>query len=145
VAQRLVDWIYDQFVTKVAESRDLPRERVQEIAQGRVWSGAEALKLGLVDEFGGLDDALACAASRAGLDGVYRVSEFPRKKEFAEFLHGLFGTGNNNAPDQSGTRAATQGALDAMLVRFKTGAQILNEFNDPKGLYARLPLDQMVQ
>lgn len=51
--QKMVDWIYEEFVGKVAESRDLPKERVHEIAQGRVWSGTEALKLGLVDEIGG--------------------------------------------------------------------------------------------
>ena len=145
VVQHLVDWIYDQFVTKVSEARNLPRARVQEIAQGRVWSGAEAVKLGLIDELGGLDDALACAAQRAGLGGAYRVREFPRKKEFAEVLHGLFGSGNNNTPDQSELRIAPKGALDDLLARFKAEVQILNEFNDPKGIYARLPPDQMVK
>jgi len=145
VAQRLVDWIYDQFVAKVSESRNLTPDRVQEIAQGRVWSGAEAQKLGLVDDLGGLDDALACAAQRAGLSGVYRVREFPRKKEFSDFFHSLLGGGRDTTPDQTALRAAPRGALDDLLARFKTEARILNEFNDPKGIYARLPLDQMVK
>jgi len=144
VAQRLVDWIYGQFVTKVSEARNLPRERVQEIAQGRVWSGAEALQLGLVDQIGGLDDAIAYAAQQAGLGATYRVREFPSKREFAEFIHELFG--RDDTPDQMiGARIAPQGALDAMLSRFKAEARLLNEFNDPKGIYARLPLDQMVK
>ncbi|MEO7799624.1 MAG: signal peptide peptidase SppA, partial [Opitutaceae bacterium] len=67
VFQNLVDWIYGEFVRKVAESRQLKRERVEEIAQGRVWSGVAAKELGLVDEIGGLDAALAYAAQKAGL------------------------------------------------------------------------------
>ena len=147
VVQRVVDWIYEQFVDKVSEARNLPRERVEEIAQGRVWSGSEALQLGLVDQMGGLDDALDYAAQKAGLSGAYRVREYPRKKEFAEVLRGLFGAGDRNTPNQSeaAARAASSGALDELLARFKAGAQILNEFNDPKGIYARLPLDEMVR
>ena len=149
LVQRLVDWIYDQFILKVSETRHLPRARVEEIAQGRVWSGAEAVKLGLADELGGLDDALACAAREAGLSGAYRVREFPRKKEFTDLLHNLLGTRNDATPDQSELallpRAAPRGALDDLLTRFKASANILNEFNDPRGIYARLPLDQMVK
>jgi protease-4 len=52
--QRIVDRIYDRFITKVADSRKLPKNKVQEIAQGRVWSGTAAKQLGLVDEIGGL-------------------------------------------------------------------------------------------
>ena len=56
--QRMVDWVYEEFVGKVAQSRKLTPAAVREVAQGRVWSGAEAKKLGLVDEIGGLDAAL---------------------------------------------------------------------------------------
>ena len=73
VIQSMVDWIYDEFISKVAEARSLDRAVVQEIAQGRVWSGTQALQLGLVDELGGLDAALAHAASSAGLGDNYRV------------------------------------------------------------------------
>ncbi len=58
VMQRFVDAIYDDFVSKVADARKIDKAKVQEIAQGRVWSGATALKLGLVDELGGLEDAI---------------------------------------------------------------------------------------
>ena len=63
VFQRIVDWAYEEFIATVVEGRSLKREFVEEIAQGRVWSGAEAMQLGLVDELGGLDDAIAFAAS----------------------------------------------------------------------------------
>ena len=55
----LIGWLYDRFTSLVAEARDLPKERVEEIARGRVWSGATAAQLGLVDEIGGVDVALA--------------------------------------------------------------------------------------
>jgi protease IV len=57
----LVDWLYERFVEVVADGRDLPPDRVREIAKGRVWAGAAAADLGLVDELGGLDVALAAA------------------------------------------------------------------------------------
>lgn len=67
VFQRLVDQIYESFVGKVVEARKLSREHVLDIAQGRVWSGVDAKELGLVDEIGGLDQALAYAAKQAKL------------------------------------------------------------------------------
>ncbi|MFO1047594.1 MAG: signal peptide peptidase SppA [Geminicoccaceae bacterium] len=55
----LIGWLYDRFTSLVAEARGLPQQRVDEIARGRVWSGEDAARLGLVDETGGLDEALA--------------------------------------------------------------------------------------
>jgi protease-4 len=62
-----LDRIYDDFVGKVAEGRDLPRERVDALARGRVWTGADAHERGLVDELGGLGQALDLARKKAGL------------------------------------------------------------------------------
>jgi protease IV len=62
-----LDRIYDDFTAKVADGRRLPAERVQEIARGRVWTGADALERGLVDELGGLGAALSLAIERAGM------------------------------------------------------------------------------
>ena len=64
--QDYVDDIYTNFVNIVAEGRDMTYEAVDEIAQGRVWTGADALKIGLVDEIGTLEDAIAYAASMGG-------------------------------------------------------------------------------
>jgi protease-4 len=80
IFQRMVDWIYAQFVAKVADSRHLSPDFVQEVAQGRVWSGVEAKRLGLVDELGGLDAAITFAAGKAKLGKNYRLVEFPRKR-----------------------------------------------------------------
>ncbi|MFI7128370.1 signal peptide peptidase SppA [Nonomuraea sp. NPDC050153] len=73
-----LDRIYDDFVGKVAASRDLTRERAHELARGRVWTGADAHAGGLVDELGGLEDALALARKRAGLSDDAPVRAYPR-------------------------------------------------------------------
>ncbi len=133
--QRSVDWVYDEFIGKVAESRKLKPEFVREIAQGRVWSGTEAKKLGLVDEIGGLDDALAYAAQKADLSADYKVSEFPRKKEFAEAIAELL-----EQVQPSGARAKA-GVYEQMMTKVETELKALRAFNDPQGIYARLPLE----
>ncbi|MEV1167775.1 signal peptide peptidase SppA [Nonomuraea sp. NPDC049784] len=73
-----LDRIYDDFVGKVAASRDLTKERAHELARGRVWTGADAHASGLVDELGGLEDALALARKRAGLADDAPVRTYPR-------------------------------------------------------------------
>jgi protease IV len=73
-----LDRIYDDFITKVAKSRDLTRERVHELARGRVWTGADAQANGLVDELGGLEHALGLARKRAGLAADAPVRAYPK-------------------------------------------------------------------
>jgi protease-4 len=73
-----LDRIYDDFVGKVADSRSLTRDRAHELARGRVWTGADAREGGLVDELGGLEDALALARRRAGLADDAPVRVYPR-------------------------------------------------------------------
>lgn len=73
-----LDRIYDDFVGKVAEARSLTRDRAHELARGRVWTGADAREGGLVDELGGLEDALTLARERAGLAHDAPVRVYPR-------------------------------------------------------------------
>jgi protease-4 len=75
--QESLDRIYDDFTSKVAAGRGLDRERVHEIARGRVWTGADARDRGLVDEFGGLRRALELTRERAGLPYDTPVRPFP--------------------------------------------------------------------
>ncbi len=84
--QGFVDDIYDRFLKLVAGSRKRALQDVAPIAGGRVWSGAQALKLGLVDKLGGLDDALAAVARDAGLEPGYEVIHRPRKKTIFELF-----------------------------------------------------------
>jgi protease-4 len=72
-----LDRIYDDFTAKVAEGRDLPRERVHELARGRVWTGADAKDNGLVDELGGIDTALDLARKKAGLASDAPIRVYP--------------------------------------------------------------------
>ncbi|MBR3485551.1 MAG: signal peptide peptidase SppA [Bacteroidales bacterium] len=74
--QQRIDATYEDFVARVAAGRGLSTEAVDEIAQGRVWAGGDAMGIGLVDEFGGLTDAIRYAATMAGLDS-YRLVEYP--------------------------------------------------------------------
>jgi protease-4 len=80
IIQRMIDRIYDDFISRVAEGRKLTKEHVDSIAQGRVWSGADAIKIGLVDELGGIEKAIAVAAKKAKLE-EYRVTTLPEQKD----------------------------------------------------------------
>ena len=73
-----LDRIYADFTGKVAEGRRMTTDRVHELARGRVWTGADALENGLVDELGGLDRAAAIARRRAGLPATAPLRLYPR-------------------------------------------------------------------
>lgn len=80
-----VEKIYTDFINLVAQGRNMTPEKVDEIAQGRVWAGKDALGIGLADQQGGLYDALLSAASMANLEG-YRVVEYPVQKSAIDRL-----------------------------------------------------------
>lgn len=84
--------IYDDFTTRVANGRDMPLERVKEIAKGRVWTGAQAKELGLVDELGGIMTAINAAKRLAEIDEDedVRIKVFPRQKSIEEQLNDIF-------------------------------------------------------
>jgi protease-4 len=87
VLQELIDDTYNQFVDVVAEGRGLTREQVLQIADGRVFTGAQALQLGLVDELGNLQDAIDLAANLVGIEGEPKVI-YPKKERLSllEFI-----------------------------------------------------------
>lgn len=80
VIQKYIDRIYDDFITKVADGRKLSKETVDSLAQGRVWSGTDAKRLGLIDEFGGLEKAIEIAAKKAKTT-EYRMVTYPEQKD----------------------------------------------------------------
>ena len=83
--QKHVTDTYDEFITLVSETRDLRKTFVDSIGQGRVWSGTDAIAIGLVDELGGIDKAIAYAADKAGLTS-YSIKEFPKQEDPLENL-----------------------------------------------------------
>ena len=97
--QASVENIYDKFTNLVSEGRDMPVARVDEIAQGRVWAGADAIKIGLVDEIGTLEDAINYAAlSIEGVNGVQDVQivEYPKPLSSMEVLLEALGAGESS-------------------------------------------------
>jgi protease-4 len=90
IMQKMIDRIYDDFVSKVAVGRNLTKSQVDSIAQGRVWAGIDAKNIGLVDEFGGLKEAIAIAVKKANLTD-YRIMNLPEQKDPIEKLVKSFG------------------------------------------------------
>ena len=89
VIQQGVEEVYTTFITRVAEGRHMTTAEVDSIGQGRVWAGSDALRIGLVDTLGSLDDAIALAARKAKLGDDYRIRTLPAMKDpFADFLQG---------------------------------------------------------
>ncbi|MFA6961838.1 MAG: signal peptide peptidase SppA [Opitutaceae bacterium] len=134
IFQGMVEWIYGEFIRKVAEGRKLDPADVRKIAGGRVWSGREALKLGLVDELGGLDAAIAHAVEAAGLRNDYELVEFPQSQTFAEMLAAWLE--NSHSPETK-----QRGLVSQVINQVQEQAKTLGQFNDPRGVYARLPLE----
>jgi protease-4 len=131
--QRSVSEIYTDFVALVAEGRGLSAEQVEKIAQGRVWSGVSAYEIGLVDELGGLAAAIAEAADRAELDDGFRLKQFPRKRALADAISEALGNLQS--------KAAGSGILSQLQSELKQVTGGLEQFNDPRGIYARMPLE----
>ena len=89
IIQKGVVDVYNTFTSKVAEGRDMSQENVDDIGQGRVWSGTNAMDINLIDEYGGLETAIAGAAELAELED-YRIYELPEQKDpFQELLEQL--------------------------------------------------------
>jgi len=87
--QNGVEEVYSTFIQHVADGRGMTTEQVDNIGQGRVWTGENALEIGLVDKIGGLEDAIAIAVEKAGLDR-YRIVSLPKQKEpFEKIMEGL--------------------------------------------------------
>jgi protease IV len=94
ILQSLVDNVHKQFVTAVAKGRGMDESKVRKLADGRVYSGAQARELGLIDQFGTLDDAIDFAAKRVGLEpspAVY-YSRTEAERWWESMLFGIFGS-----------------------------------------------------
>ena len=137
VIQSSIERGYAEFIGNVARARDLPVERVDEIARGRVWIGSKALELGLVDHLGSFNDAVAAAATAAGLeDDDYALDWTVRELTFGErLLIDIFG---RDAAQALARAVAPQSRLPqfAALAGIERELKALARFNDPAGRYA---------
>ena len=138
--ERNVEDFYKVFVGHVAEGRHLEYDAVHQIARGRVWTGADALGIGLVDTLGGLDLALSIAAERAGLSNYYIV-EYPKEKDTWTLLSELLGeTPADDLNLMTKMRLVwqwkTRGKDMKMLSRLEQDLQFVSE---SEGLQARIP------
>lgn len=122
---RSIERIYDVFIGHVAEGRGVPKEYVDSIGQGRVWSGVDAKNLKLVDEIGGLDKAIEIAAKKANLE-EYRIQFLPLQKEFFEQL-------------MEETQMAQVSLLQEELGEFYEYYMFLKRTTTDRGIQARLP------
>ena len=125
---------YDDFTGRVAEGRGLRQTYVDSIGQGRVWAGADAIELGLVDQLGDMEDAIAYAAEKAGLGSDYKGTELPKEKDFfTRIMESM------NPSDE----------LDAAM-RQKMGVyydylQGLENLQKNTGIQARMPFDMIIE
>ena len=134
--QEMVVKTYDDFTSRVAEGRGLRQTYVDSIGQGRVWSGADAIGLGLVDQLGDMEDAIAFAAEKANLGSDYKVTEWPKKKDF---FTRIMESMNNSDSDK----------LDAVM-RSKLGTyynyiQGVEYLQKNTGIQARMPFDMVIE
>lgn len=99
-----LDRVYLDFTSKVVDGRKIPKDKVLEMAKGRIWSGQDAKNLGLVDELGGYDTALKLAKKAAGVpdDGEVKLLVYPRPKGLVESVIGW------KSPDNSDKEAVGQ-------------------------------------
>jgi protease-4 len=121
-----IEKVYGTFISRVADGRNLSLLQVDSIGQGRVWAGSDALKIGLVDELGGLNDAIAYAAKKAKIK-EYRIQEMP--KQISPF-DGLLGK--------------KEAEFESRLLQHKLGPLYnyftqIQELSKMKGIQARLP------
>lgn len=142
IIQAVVDNGYKDFITLVAEARKTTPEKIDEIAQGRIWSGKDALELGLVDRLGNLEDALKSAAKLAKLGDNFRVKYIHQKPNaYDRLIARLFSKvkGETDPIAVGGLANQPLNPVNSMLRLVNEQMQILSQFNDPNGLYAYWP------
>ena len=125
IIQKEIETFYDNFITKVAEGRKMTKANVDSIGQGRVWSGTDAKKIGLIDEFGGLTQAVNVAAEMAKLKS-YRLMSLPEQKDpYQQIIDEIFG----NSPE-----SRIQNLLGEDFKYYK----VIKDLREMKGIQARM-------
>ena len=120
---------YDTFVSRCAEGRHMTKEAIEKIAEGRVWTGETAKKLGLVDELGGIDKALDIAVAKAGIEG-YTIVSYPAKQDFFSSLL-----------DTKPTNYVESQLLKSKLGEFYQQFGLLKNLQEQSMIQARIPFE----
>jgi protease-4 len=127
VIQNLVENIYDKFLTRVSQGRSIPKNLVDSIGQGRVWTGEQGMAKNLVDVMGGMEKAIEIAKWKAKLKD-YRLVEYPEPKtQLEEILSALSG--------EEQTRAALEAEFGSIYTLHKT----IQSMSKTSGIQARMP------
>ncbi len=126
--QKHVTKTYDDFITLVSKTRNLNKTFVDSIAQGRVWSGSNAIEIGLVDELGGMEQAIAYAAKKAELQS-YSIKEFPKQEDMFESLF-------NSEQQEYYTKTILKNKLGDKVKYLEA----LERLNQTEGVQALMPL-----
>lgn len=127
--QMMITEGYDTFVSRCAEGRQMPKEAIEKIAEGRVWTGETAKKLGLVDELGGIDKALDIAVAKAGIER-YTVVSYPAKQDFFSSLL-----------DTKPTNYVESQLLKSKLGEFYQQFGLLKNLQEQSMIQARIPFE----
>ncbi|WP_461534401.1 signal peptide peptidase SppA [Sinomicrobium sp.] len=136
VTTESIEHIYKTFVGHVAKGRGMKTEDVDAIAQGRVWSGAEALEIGLVDEIGGLNDALAYAAEEAGMDEYVTVDYPVYSTSVQEVMDTFIGVSVTGGKEQIIKEEIGEEGYRVL--------QAIKQLTQQKGVQARLPYELVI-
>ena len=121
-------------LTRCSDGRDINKEDLDKIAQGRVWTGSTAKELGLVDELGGLDKALEIAINKAGIESGYTVMSYPAPKGFFESLM-------ETRPDNYVKARMLSGKIGEYYKPFS----VLENFDKCERIQARIPFELNIQ
>ncbi|MDP4535240.1 signal peptide peptidase SppA [Alkalimonas collagenimarina] len=136
IFQLMIERGYTEFLTMVANNRDMTIAEVDEVAQGRVFTGERALEYGLVDQLGGYDDAIAAAADLAGLTN-YDVKVIGHQlSSFEQMIVDIFGGAANSGWLPQGMISPERAALNRVTKQLRHDFVTLSQFNDPQGMYA---------
>ena len=124
----LIDRTYESFLERVSKGRSISIKKIEEIAQGRVWSGKDAKINGLVDQIGNLNDAIDFAANISGIES-YQIVEYPKEKNLIEFIIEEFQSNYKNQQDIS------------LFIENLKNHNIKKIISNKLGVQARLPIN----
>jgi protease IV len=144
IIQDGVDQVYTTFKTRVSDGRGMSMEAVDSIAQGRVWLGNKAIEIGLVDELGGLDDAIKAVAELANME-EYHVVNYPKTKSFEEKIMAALGDNHDDHDTKSQLLMELKNSIMSnemnKIPEYSELMKALQSVKEMRGIQMRMPYD----